>query len=111
MQSANHLGSLFDLERMNTMKTVIALFVTLTFAIASQTAMAQNAGQSNGGDFLAGIFGQQVETNQGQPNGGQNSKNNQTDPNRNLRLGIHEGDEGSDDSADAGTSDDDSSSL
>ena len=80
-------------------KLSLAFAAALVFA-SQQSAYSQDNGGQNNGDFLAGIFGQQVPTYQGQSNGGQTG-NQSPDSSDELRLGIFQGDEGFGDTAEA----------
>ena len=82
----------------------IILAAAFVFGLSSHHSSFAQSNNGSGNDFLSGIFGQQVPTYQGEPNGGQTSKKQDLDPNRDLRLGIMEGDESSGDSADSGES-------
>ena len=84
-----------------TIRALLILTVAIAFGFASHYSASAQSTNGGGNDFLAGILGEQKQTYQGEPNGGQTTKKNQSDPNRNLRLGIHDEESGSD-TADAG---------
>ena len=81
------------------MRTAIVSIGALLVSIyAHNPVAAQNTQNDN--DFLSGIFGQQVPTYQGEPNGGQTNKNKQDDSDE-LRLGIHDQESDPGDTAEA----------
>ena len=84
------------------------LKLALTFAAALTIAghipaAAQDNSAQNNGDFLAGILGKQVPTNEGQDNGGQTG-NQSPDSSDEFRLGIFRDGDGIGDTAEAGES-------